>query len=310
MESWREVLIAGAALDSGLLAGFGAGAAPEEAAAAAGLDGRASRIVASALVGLGYLEPEGGGRLRLAPRGRALLAPPGDGSDPAGELFLEARAIASHLRLEEVLRGGGPPDDVSAGDRSTRERFMRAMRNVAAPRVPHSVAAIGPPPAGGGRLLDVGGAPGSYAIALAAAGWRVSVLDLPETLEVAGPALREAGVDVVAGDASRGLPAGPWQAVYMGNLVHLLDPSAAAALVARAGRALAPGGLLAIQEVLGDRSPQGPEFGVMMLLSTPAGDAYPEAAYREWMAAAGCPLERVVPLEEGWHHLLLGRRAA
>ena len=65
-------------------------------------------------------------------------------------------------------------------------------------------------------------------------------------------------------------------------------------------------GRLAIQEVLGDLSPQGPGFGVMMLLSTEGGDAHPRAAYAEWMEAAGRPLERVVSLEEGWHHLLLG----
>ena len=88
----------------------------------------------------------------------------------------------------------------------------------------------------------------------------------------------------------------------------LLDPEAAGALVARAGAALAPGGLLAVQEVLGDASPQGPAFGVMMLVSTPAGEAYAEADLRRWMAAAGCPVDRVVALEEGWHHLLLGRR--
>jgi hypothetical protein len=182
------------------------------------------------------------------------------------------------------------------------------MRQVAAPRAAHTVAALGRP-APGARLLDVGGAPGTYARAFAAAGWDVTVLDLPGTLELGEPDLRAAGIATVPGDATRALPDGPWDAVYLGNLVHLLDPPAAAALVARAGAALAAGGTLAVQEVLGDLSPQGPAFGVMMLVSTPGGDAYPEAAYRDWMAAAGCPVERVVALEEGWHHLLLGRRA-
>jgi len=307
MESWREVLIARAALESGLLGEFAEAARPEDAARRPGLDPRAARIVGAALAGLGYLEPAGDGALRLTARGRHLLEPPSGGADPAGMLHLEARAIVSHLRLDEALRSGRPPDDVSGGDRATRERFMRAMRDVAAPRAPHTVAAVGPPPPGG-RLLDVGGAPGTYARALRAAGWRVTVLDLPETLEVAGPSLREAGIATVAGDATLALPEGPWDAVYLGNLVHLFDPPTAAALVARAGAALSPGGLLAIQEVLGDLSPQGPDFGVMMLLSTPGGDAYVEATYREWMATAGCPLERRVSLEEGWHHLLLGRR--
>jgi SAM-dependent methyltransferase len=113
----------------------------------------------------------------------------------------------------------------------------------------------------------------------------------------------------VAGDATEALPEGPWDAVYLGNVLHLFAPDVAEALVARAAAALAPGGLLAIQEVLGDASPQGPGFGVMMLLSTPGGDAYPRGRYEGWMAAAGCPLERSVSLDGGEHHLLLGRAA-
>jgi SAM-dependent methyltransferase len=300
------MLIARAALETGLLGALEQARPVEEAADAAGLDRRAARIVGAALVGAGYLEEAGDG-LRATERALALLRPAGEGRDPAGYLHLEERAMRSHLGLDETLRTGRPVDDVSGGDRVTIERFMRAMRQVAAPRAPHTVAALGAP-APGARLLDVGGAPGTYARAFNAAGWDVTVLDQPRTLEVEGAGLRAAGIATVAGNATRALPGDGWDAIYLGNVVHLFDPAAAAALVARAGAALAPGGILAIQEVLGDASPQGPAFGVMMLLSTPGGDAYPEAAYRDWMALADCPLERAVVLEEGWHHLLLGRR--
>jgi hypothetical protein len=303
---WREVLIVKAALDTGLLEAFREPAAPAAVAAARGLDARASRIVAAALCRLGHLEGAGEGALRLTASGAALVAPPGADDDPAGELELEARSIASYLRLPEVLRTGAPPDDVSGGDPATRRRFMRAMRHIAGPRAPETVAAVGPP-SGRGRLLDVGGAPGTYARAFAAAGWRVTVLDLPDTLALGAPELEAAGVATRAGDMTAALPEGTWDAVYLGNVVHRLGPAEAAALVARAGAALAPGGLLAVQEVLGDAGPQ-PGFGVMMLLSTPAGDAYTADDHRGWMAAAGCPAERVVEIEGGAHHLLLGRR--
>jgi SAM-dependent methyltransferase len=304
---WREALIVLAAAETGLLGAFATRRTPAAAAREAGLDPRAARIVATALTDLGYLEGDDGG-LALTPRGARALVPPGDGTDLVGGLHLEARAMRSHLALADALREGRPVDDVSAGDRAAVERFMRAMRHIGALRVPVTVAEVGQPPEGG-RLLDVGGAPGAYAAAFAEAGWEVTVLDLPAALAVTEAALEEAGVRTVAGDATEALPDGPWDAVYLGNLAHLFGPEDAAALVARAGGALRPGGLLAVQEVLGDVSPQGAGFGVMMLLSTSAGEAYPEGRYREWMAAAGCPVERVVPLEEGWHHLLLGRRA-
>jgi SAM-dependent methyltransferase len=305
---WRTTLIAHAALETGLLAAYGTPSTPAAAAAAAGLDERATRIVSAALVGSGHLRAVGG-VLALTDDGAALVDPPTPDHDPAGELHLEARAVRSHLRLAEVLVTGAPADDVSAGDRPTRERFMRAMRAIAGPRADETAVAIGPP-RGHGRLLDVGGAPGTYARRLTAAGWEVTVLDLPEMLELEAPALAAAGVASVAGDATAGLPAGPWDAVYLGNVLHLFDPVAAEAVIARAAAALAPHGLLAVQEVLGDRSPQGPSFGVMMLLSTRGGDAHGEGDYRRWMGAAGCPPERVVAIADGWHHLLLGRRAA
>jgi hypothetical protein len=148
-----------------------------------------------------------------------------------------------------------------------------------------------------------------HARAFAREGWEVTVQDLPETLALGAPELEPHGIACVPGDATEGLAPGPWDAVHLGNLVHLFGEREAAALVARAGAALRPGGLLLISEVLGDASPQGPSFGVMMLVSTPGGDAYGLESYCGWMAAAGCPLERVVPVEDGWHHLLLGHRA-
>ena len=186
---------------------------------------------------------------------------------------------------------------------------MRAMRDVTAPRIPAVLAAVGPPPRPGGRMLDVGGAPGVHARAFAGDGWDVTVVDLPGTLEIGARDLRAAGVTPVAGDATQGLPEGPWDAVHLGNIAHLLDRDEAAALVARAVAALAPGGLLLIGEVLGDRRPQGPVFGLMMLVSTVGGEAWTEDDYRGWMAAAGAPLERIVDVDDGWHHLLIGRRA-
>lgn len=306
---WRQALLVHAAVTTGLLEAHRAPATPDRAAAATGLDPRATGIVARALVGRGVLEPAGDGAHVLTAWGRQLAdPPPSPDMDATAALLLEARALINHARLEDLLRGGVPADDVSEGDAATRLRFMRAMRLVAGPRVPHTVAAIGAP-WGGGRLLDIGGAPGSYARGFASAGWRVTVMDLPWTLAVGAAELAAAGVATVPGDATEDVPDGPWEVVYLGNLVHLLGTEDAAALVMRCAGVLTADGVLAIQEVLGDRSPQGPDFGLMMLASTRAGDAYPESAYRDWLAAAGMSVADVLELEEGAHHLLIGRRS-
>ena len=46
-----------------------------------------------------------------------------------------------------------------------------------------------------------------------------------------------------------------------------------------------------------------------MLLATDAGETYALGAYRRWLEAAGCPLERTVDIAGGEHLLLVGRRA-
>jgi hypothetical protein len=105
------------------------------------------------------------------------------------------------------------------------------------------------------------------------------------------------------------VPAGPWDCVYLGNVTHLFGPETVRALLARAGAQLAPGGLLAVQDMVRGLSGQAARFAVLMLLATPDGDTYDEAQYRRWMDEAGCPVEAIVDVEEGWHQLILGRRA-
>ncbi|MEW6583797.1 MAG: hypothetical protein AB1416_13655, partial [Actinomycetota bacterium] len=121
--------------------------------------------------------------------------------------------------------------------------------------------------------------------------------------------LEAGGIAVVEGDATRAVPAGPWGCVYLGNVSHLFGPQENRDLLARCGREVAPGGLLAVQDILRGRSDQAARFSVLMLLGTRRGDTYAEEDYRGWMAAAGCPVERIVDVEERWHQLVVGRKA-
>lgn len=282
---WREVLIVDAALRTGLLAAFREPVTPEDAAAPLGLDPRAARIVAVALADLGYLQPAGLRRYAWGEQAVAMLDDAGAERDLAGRLHLTARSIALHLGLADTLRGDRPPPPWT-GDHRAMAEFMAAMRAGAGTRSDDLLVALARPH-DGARLLDVGGAPGGDAAALAAAGWDVSVLDLPQALEVTGDALRAAGVTPVPGDATEALPEGPWDAVLIANVLQLLGEEQAAGLVARAAAVLAPGGTLAVCGVMRDLSPHGRLFAVQMLLSTDAGDSHDSEAIIGWMQAAG-----------------------
>ncbi len=105
-----------------------------------------------------------------------------------------------------------------------------------------------PPPA---AILDVGGGPGRYAIALAAAGYRVTLTDLSEAnLALAAEKAQAAGVTLAQILPVNALDLSPLgTAVYdsvllLGPLYHLLTAVERQQAVAEARRVLKPNGIL------------------------------------------------------------------
>jgi diadenosine tetraphosphate (Ap4A) HIT family hydrolase/ubiquinone/menaquinone biosynthesis C-methylase UbiE len=106
-------------------------------------------------------------------------------------------------------------------------------------------------PAPPGEILDIGGGPGRYAIALAARGYTVTLADLSQAnLDLVQEKARETGVQlrqVLQADA-RDLGALPGEAfdavLLMGPLYHLLSEADRLQAVQEALRTLKPGGVL------------------------------------------------------------------
>jgi SAM-dependent methyltransferase len=99
-----------------------------------------------------------------------------------------------------------------------------------------------------GRIVDVGGGPGSYASWLVGRGYEVDLIDpIPLHVEQARQLAREGpSFGVELGDA-RALPFDDGSAdavVMMGPLFHLVDPGDRVAALAEAWRVLRPGGVL------------------------------------------------------------------
>ena len=104
------------------------------------------------------------------------------------------------------------------------------------------------PPA---RVIDIGGGPGRYAIALTQGGYSVTLADLSQgCLNFAKSKAREAGVDltdVVQADAVdlAGVPASTYDAALLqGPLYHLIEEADRLRAVREAARVLRPGGLI------------------------------------------------------------------
>jgi 2-polyprenyl-3-methyl-5-hydroxy-6-metoxy-1,4-benzoquinol methylase len=104
-----------------------------------------------------------------------------------------------------------------------------------------------------GRILDVGCGHGLFALYLAARSPDRAVVGVDvdaAKLVSARRAAARAGLPVDFAEAVGGaLPAGPWDAVTVVDVLYLLGPAAALDLVARAAAALGPGGSLVVKEI-------------------------------------------------------------
>jgi SAM-dependent methyltransferase len=281
---WQPQLVLMAALKAGLIeALLPAPRRPADAAAALGLDERATLRVTGVLVDAGYLERRGE-EVIVAPEVRPLL-------DPADPAYAGARLLHLHnlfvrwTQLPQVLRDGGPahsdrtPESLSA--------FIGAMRSGARERarpLAELLAALFPTTQ---TVLDVGGGPGTQALAFQEQGWQVTVLDLPEVIDLMAHDLARAGVAAIKADATRSIPARDFGLVFCGNLFHSMAPAQCEAVAGSAAAALGSGGALAIYDFLRGTGLPSSLFAVNMLVATSGGDVYSEGDYRRWCEAAG-----------------------
>lgn len=333
----RLLLLVGA-LRSGLidaLAGPDAASA-QEAARRAGVDARASLIVLDALTEEGIVErlpalPAGDGdqsALDGAPRARGDGVPPVGGDAPLYRLTSIGRAhlvdegpdlerarllhqvnkVRGWLQLDEVIRTGkAVPKDWTKSD-------LRAMVSAMGERdgevldeiVDRCFAYCGVIR----TMVDIGGAVGHLTRRFARRGVEATLFDRHETIPIAREYLSDEAeaLTLVGGDLTKALPAGSYDLVYFGNVLHIYSPETNARVVREAFDITKPGGTLAIQGYLRGMSREAVMFAVNMLRSTNEGGVWTEQQHREWLAGAGFVGIEVQTLDTGGSHLVLGRR--
>ena len=255
-----------------------------------GADAEKLSILLDALAALGLVGKRGH-RYRNAKPARDLLLP--------GPRSKES-ILLHHLdgwgewgRLSATVRAGRTPRGGAEGN--WQENFIRGMEEIARERAVSVAGRI--PLRRGDRVLDLGGGPGTYAAAWADAcpGAEITVFDTPATLRVAREILREKGasgrVRLVEGDFLEDPLGGPYDFVWISQILHAYSGPDCVKLLRRARSALVPGGRVAIQEFLlaeGKTSPPGPVFfSVHMVAVTVGGRAYTAREIAAMMRAAG-----------------------
>ena len=311
IRGFQESRVILTALELDLFTALQSGATAAQAAACAGADARATEMLLNALVSLDLVRKEGA-VFHNAPAAARFLA--ADSPDSARMAMLHtARLWRRWSGLTECVRKGtAEPDERSA---ESTEAFIAAMHHNARQRAEQLAQATA---AGASRMLDVGGGSGAYSIAFAQANpqLRVEVFDQPAVLAIAQRHIRDAGltnrITTRVGDLRADEFGAGYDLVLISAICHMLGEEENRGLLARAFRALAPGGHVVIQDFLLRADKTGPRAGALfslnMLVNTRDGASYSEDEYTAWLSEAGFAQVRRVPMP-GPAGVLIGMRA-
>lgn len=281
----------------------GAPATTAELTDACEISERGARLLLGALAGLGLAEALEGGAWRAALPDLAGLA---------GTAGMWAH-LAEALREDRPLLRGDTPEGAAAlypGAVSHLGAMLSAVAERAAKLLPPA-----------GRVLDAGAgaAPWSLAVAARDPACLVTAVDLPAVVPATRRAVRDAGRErqfrFLAGDLyDVDLGRGVYDLAIAGNLCHLFNGDANRRLLGRLYDALAPGGRLAVMDVIPDEQPR-PRWVALyelgLFLRTASGRVHPLAAYLDWLHDAGFePPEQHHLVDQAQAVLLVARRPA
>ncbi len=163
-------------------------------------------------------------------------------------------------------------------------------------------------------LLDIGGGPAAYSTLIAQAnpGITCTVLDLPAVAAVASELVDQAGmkerVKILPGDYhTASFPEGNDVVIIFGVL-HQESPESIEDILHRAHKALLPGGIIYILDMMTDSTHTTPPFstlfGLNMALTTKNGWVFSDEELRSWLLGAGFTNFEVKPLAPPMPHWL------
>jgi SAM-dependent methyltransferase len=294
-----------AALDLGIFTSVGQGdATPAAIASRVNASERGVRILCDYLTVQGFLSKDGG-RYGLPPDTALFL----DRNSPAylGSIvgFLASdRHREAHRNIADAVRRGGcatsnapfePDDPVWV----LFARHMMPMMRMPSEMLASALAKEAPVH----KVLDIAAGHGLFGIAVALhnPGAHVYAADWPKVLEVAQENAQHAGL----ADRFHTLPGSAFDIQFgegfdlalITNFLHHFDRETCIGFLRKVYAALQPGGRAAILEFVPNPDrvtpPASASFSLIMLASTPSGDAYTFAELASMAQAAG--FSRVIP---------------
>ena len=268
----------------------------DELAETIGGDLRATVMLLDALAAMEFVDKQEGGRYGLSPDVPELLTAEGSHSVLA-MVRHHGNCMRRWMQLPDVVLSGAPAKTQPSirGEDADKAAFIEAMDNISGPMADDVIRKI--EPLAFRHVLDVGGGSGTWTLAFlrAVADARATLFDLPHVIPLARQRIGEAGmadrVTLVAGDFySDPLPTGA-DLAWVSAIVHQNSRDQNRAMFESVFNALAPGGRIAIRDILMDDdriSPaSGALFAVNMLVATEGGGTFTFEDLHQDLEAAG-----------------------
>ncbi len=287
-----RVLLTGAELDIFTL--LATPAKSPELAQRQGWHERPLTVVLDALAAMGMLIKTDG-HYQTDPGLLPLL----DSSSPKSVLPMVKHAATIWVNwsnLTRIVTETGHADKIPARfDGDDQKAFIGAMHVVGRQHAPAVVQAVRPGQAR--RLLDVGGASGTYTMAFLEASPRMTatIFDLPDVVEmgrarIAGSNLADR-IDFLSGNFyTDTLPSG-YDLALLSAIIHQNSQEQNLALYKKILPALIPGGRLVIRDHVMKQNKTAPKsgalFAINMLVGTPGGGTYTFEEIQAGLAEAG-----------------------
>lgn len=223
--------------------------------------------------------------------------------------------------IAEAVRRGGTVienDGTIAPDNPVWVNFARSMGAMMG--LPSQLMAklVDPNPDRKLKVLDIAAGHGLFGIGFATNNPQaeITALDWTAVLEVAKENAQKAGVadryHTIEGSAFEADFGGDYDLVLLTNFLHHFDQPTCEALLRKVHGALADGGRAVTLEFVpnDDRvtPPDAAQFSMVMLTSTPSGDAYTFAEFERMFANAGFSRSTIHPLPPTMENVIISEK--
>ncbi|WP_035353458.1 methyltransferase [Edaphobacter aggregans] len=234
----------------------------------------------------------------------------------AADFMLTPRIREAHSRLTDAVRQGGTALGQGNMDPENPDwvKFAKAMMPLSS--IPAQMAAAELRKGGEShKVLDIAAGHGIYGISVAKQNpdAHIYAADWKNVLEVAAKNAEQMGVadryHLIPGSAFETSFGEGYDLILLPNFLHHFDPPTCTTLMRKVRAALQPGGRAAIVEFVPNPDrispPTAAAFSLVMLATTPAGDAYTYAELDQIAKDAGFTRTELLPTQVGISRIVI-----